>query len=301
MKLGRVVLALLAVVSTQIAAQEDYNAGMCPTTPKLGDNPSKTYWLDGSIGERPVRMYLEQGGGVVVGAFYYTESDWTPTILGGHLTASGALDASDKTKMNVETGHLTGRLTDDEFVGQWIAHDQSTRLPAFLKAGAQPRCDGAGAWKRFDDNQWPVTFSYPASWRLETSNDGVKVTCPNPSFMAYESYDIEFRQGKQSELADLGFHLIETKWMHGEDCDKTPSACSLVPVRRREGMTILSADEHEWRVYCHGNGYVAQGEGHETVLLIGDRWINLRGEGPPSELIGRIVATARPKVRRQPS
>jgi hypothetical protein len=119
--------------------------------------------------------------------------------------------------------------------------------------------------------------------------------------MAYESYDIEFRQGKQSELADLGFHLIETKWMHGEDCDKTPSACSLVPVRRREGMTILSADEHEWRVYCHGNGYVAQGEGHETVLLIGDRWINLRGEGPPSELIGRIVATARPKVRRQPS
>jgi hypothetical protein len=119
--------------------------------------------------------------------------------------------------------------------------------------------------------------------------------------MAYESYDIEFRQGKQSELADLGFHLIETKWMHGEDCDKTPSACSLVPVRRREGMTILSADEHEWRVYCHGGGYVAQGEGHDTVLLIGDRWMDLRGEGPPSKLIGRIVATARPRLRRQPS
>src|SRR5258708_1243771 len=149
MKHGRVVLALLALVSTQIAAQEDYNAGMCPTTPKLGDNPSKRYWLDGSIGESPVRIYLDPDADLIV-----------------------------------------------------------------------------------------VTFSYPASWRLETSNDGVKVTCPNPSFMAYESYDIEFRQGKQSELADLGFHLIETKWMHGEDCDKTPSACSFVPVRRREGMTI---------------------------------------------------------------
>jgi hypothetical protein len=301
MKLGRVVLALLAVVSTRIAAQEDYNVGMCPTTPKLRDNPSKTYWLDGSIGERPVRMYLEQGGDVVVGAFYYTESDWTPTILGGHLTASGTLDASDKTETNVETGHLTGRLTADDFVGQWIAHDQSTPLPAFLKAGAQPRCDGTGAWKRFDDNRWPVTFSYPASWRLETSNDGVKVTCPNPSFMAYDSYDIELRQGKQSELADLGFHLIETKWMYGQDCEKTPSHCSLVPVRRREGMTILGADEQEWRVYCRGSGYVAEGEGHEVVLLLSDRWMDLRGEGPPSELIGRIVATARPKLRRQPS
>jgi hypothetical protein len=301
MKLGRVVLALLAVVSTEIAAQEDYNVGMCPTTPKLRDNPSKTYWLDGSIGERPVRMYLEQGGDVVVGAFYYTESDWTPTILGGHLTVNGALDASDKGETKVETGRLTGRLTADNFVGEWIAPDQSKPLPAFLKTGAQPRCDGTGAWKRFDDNRWPVTFSYPGSWRLETSNDGVKVTCPNPSFMVYDSYEIEFRQGKKSELADLGFHLIGTKWIYGQGCDETPSHCSLVPVRRREGMTILGADEQEWRVYCRGSGYVAEGEGHELVLLIGDRWMDLRGQGPPSELIGRIVATARPRLRRQPS
>jgi hypothetical protein len=301
MQLARVVLALLTVVSTQIAAQDDYNAGMCPTTPKLRDNPSKTSWLDGSIGEKSVRMYLEQGGDVVVGAFYYTKSDWTPTILGGRLTANGALDASDKTETNVKTGHLTGRLTANDFVGQWIPQDQSTPLPAFLKAGAQPRCDGAGAWKRFDDNRWPVTFSYPASWRLETSHDGVKLTCPNPSFIVYDSYEIEFSQGKQSELADLGFHLIETKWMYGRDCDKTPSACSLISVSRREGMTILGADKQEWRVYCHGSGYVAQGEGHETVLLIGDRWMDLRGEGPPSKLIGRIVATAKPKLRRQSS
>jgi hypothetical protein len=208
------------------------------------------------------------------------------------LTANGALDASDKTETNVETGHLKGRLTANDFVGQWIPQDQSTPLPTFLKAGAQPRCDGAGAWKRFDDDRWPVTFSYPASWRLEISNDGVKVTCPNPSFIVYDSYGIEFRQGKQGELADLGFHLIGTKWMYGQGCDETPSHCSLAPVRRREGMTILGADEHEWRVYCLGSGYVAEGEGHEVVLLIGDRWMDLRGEGPPSELIRRIVATA---------
>jgi hypothetical protein len=70
-----------------------------------------------------------------------------------------------------------------------------------------------------------VTFSYPASWRLETSNDGVKVTCPNPSFMVYESFDIEFRQGKQSELADLGFHLVETK--------SKLSGCTVKTVTRR--------------------------------------------------------------------
>jgi hypothetical protein len=60
-----------------------------------------------------------------------------------------------------------------------------------------------------------------------------------------------------------------------------------------KGMTILDGDQAEWRVYCRGGGYVAQGEGHLRVLLLGDSWVQLIGQGPPSELIGRIVSTVR--------
>jgi hypothetical protein len=211
-------LSLIVIVSTQIMAQENYNVGMCPVTPKLGDSPSKTYWLYGSIGGRSVRMYLERGGDVILGAFYYTGSDWTPTVLGGYLTVYGTLDASNKTETGVEIGRLTGNLSEGGFVGRWIASGQGKPLPASLKVGPQPSCKGNGPWERFDDHRWPITFSYPASWRLSLDNGSLKLTCPDPSFMAYESYDIKIRQGKQQDLADdLGFHRFGDRWIYGED------------------------------------------------------------------------------------
>ena len=58
-------------------------------------------------------------------------------------------------------------------------------------------------------------------------------------------------------------------------------------------MTVLSGDEMEWRVYCRNGGYVAQGFGFYRLLLLDDRWSDLSGQGPPSELIETIVKTVR--------
>src|SRR5579862_2302467 len=57
--------------------------GYCPQTRELQAEPSQQFILDGSMGKRHVRMYLDRGGSQVVGLFYYSEGDWEPTALGG--------------------------------------------------------------------------------------------------------------------------------------------------------------------------------------------------------------------------
>ena len=40
-------------------------------------------------------------------------------------------------------------------------------------------------------------------------------------------------------------------------------------------------------------GYVAQGFGYDRLLMIDNRWVDLSGQGAPSELIKEIVKTVR--------
>ena len=82
-------VALFAAVSIQAV-------GLCPSWPELEDGPSGDYWLEGIIGQRPVRMHLERGGGVVVGAFYYTD-DWAPFVLRGRWKNGDVVEVTHTT------------------------------------------------------------------------------------------------------------------------------------------------------------------------------------------------------------
>jgi hypothetical protein len=109
------------------------------------------------------------------------------------------------------------------------------------------------------------------------------------------SYGITISQGERGDLADLGFSPSGTNWVYGQGCfEPTDAACRVAKMSVRDGMTILEADDQEWRIYTH-SGYVGEGDGHETLVLPGDRWVNLSGEGPPSDLIASIVRTMRPR------
>lgn len=239
-------------------------------------------------------MYLNRGGEVVVGVFYYTEN-WVPFILGGSWVEGGAIKVGAKPDQDgAEVGQLAGRLTTKGLVGTWKQVGDNIAVPVHLKTVPQPSCDGKGPWKRFNDPRWPITFSYPASWRVTTDPDGTTISCPDPSLMAYDGFALQLSQGKRTDLELTGFVDCGGQWRQGSDCDcdrHDQVLCQVATVDQRNGMTILGGEAGEWRVYCRGGGYVALGEGDERLILIDDKWVRFYEEGLDSQIVERIART----------
>ena len=132
-------LILLVLASIHVSAQDDdTNAGLCPIKPKLGEKPIQNYWLHGTIGDKAARMHLERDGNIVIAVFYFTESTWTPTILGGHWN-NGEPTATDKTEDKPATGQLTGSLTTRGFAGSWTPARSRFRWFARTESGNSMR------------------------------------------------------------------------------------------------------------------------------------------------------------------
>jgi hypothetical protein len=129
---------------------------------------------------------------------------------------------------------------------------------------------------------------------------GLNLICPDAAGMFYDS-SIEISQGTLSKIADEGFHLSGGKWMHDSRfCDaeaNNPHGCiEAAVVGHRGPITILNDADHEWRVYCTGGGYVAQGDGEGKMLVIGDKWVDIQGIGDYGDIALSIVATAKIQV-----
>src|SRR6185503_10259967 len=114
--LGISLLLLETVLaSAQIAGSptpfepKNLQTAYCPQTHQLEAEPSQKFFLDGMIGKRHVRMYLDRGGSGVVGLFFDIGGTWETTLLGGTWN-NGQIDASDATELHVATGHLTASL-----------------------------------------------------------------------------------------------------------------------------------------------------------------------------------------------
>ena len=307
MRCLRWLLVLLVLASTQVTAQDDNtNAGMCPITPKLGDKPIRHYSLAGTVGRRPVRAYIERDGNVAIAVFYYTDSIWTPVLLGGGWK-NGIVEVTEKEidEDNPKaTGRLTGRLTPAGFSGTWSPSGSGPSLPMHLHLTPPLSCNGSGPWKRLDDPRLPVTFSYPASWHISKHGhsfgqheDDLTLTCPDPAAMFYAE-GLTVATGASRDIAEEGFHLTGGKWIfdHAAACNaenNNPPGCADAPVIRRGPLTILDGDNIEWRNYCAQGGYVALGEGHLRMLILGDRWIEFSGRGDDGEIALRIVTTVK--------
>jgi hypothetical protein len=67
----------------------DEQTAFCPSTHNLEVEPSTQYWLEGVIGSKIVKMYLNRGGSGVVGLFYEPNGDWKPVLLGGMWKPTG--------------------------------------------------------------------------------------------------------------------------------------------------------------------------------------------------------------------
>lgn len=272
----------------------------CPRTHALKGAPEEEYWLQGTIRKSTVRIYLHRAGADVVGLFYAADNDWTPTFLGGEWSAEG-ITLLGESADEVPKGHLHGQLTNGAFIGSWTPDSSEHADPVRASTIRKPACDGSGPWKRFDDPKWPVSFSYPASWHIKEApaswhigdvNNELQLICPDPEVMTYDTA-VTIYEGKEAKGKPIGpEELVQCAegWREG-GCDVYEGSSVLfhvAEVSQRPGRTVLDV-EHEWRVYCSDGGYRGQGEGEDTVILLGNHWIEFDAAGETSELVDRLV------------
>lgn len=318
MHLGASLLALSLFVTTASAQTTSSNeptetadeqSAVCPRTHNLELAPSAEYWLEGVIGSKTVKMYLNRGGSGVVGLFYEPDGDWKPVLLGGMWKPSG-IDLSagdDSAAFDPETlapiGRLQGQLSDNVFLGQWTPKGGEQTEPVRLSVVPKTGCEGKGAWKRFDSPKWPFSFSYPASWHLvedhDTDGDYIRLVCPDPEEMAYQT-DVSIQEGVGENVDKTELVRCGESWRYDAGCgdDLKDSLYSHIPVQSvRHGMKILDISNHEWRAYCRGWGYVGQTEGTDIVALMQNGWIWITRVGDDSDMVGRIVDTVQASKR----
>jgi hypothetical protein len=278
--------------------------GYCPHTHNLGSDPSAEYWLEGVIGFKTVRMYLNRGGSGVVGLFYEPNGDWKPVLLGGMWKASG-IDLSagaDGAAFDPGTlapiGRLQGQLTDNVFLGLWTPKGGEQAEPIRLSVVPKTGCEGKGAWKRFDSQKWPFSFSYPASWHLVDEHDGpgdyIRLICPDPESMAYNN-DVTVQEGVGQPTEESGLERTRDGWRPTECIGQGPEPCpSLKPIVRK-GMKIYDLSDESWGVYCRNGGYVAAGAYVNHVVLLQNGWTRniWGGEREPSAVVDRIEKSIR--------
>jgi hypothetical protein len=288
-------LFALTAASAQAPGGKQYQTGFCPKTAELEVSPSAKYWLEGYIGKKHVRMYLERGGAGVVGVFYDV-ADWVPLILGGRWT-SGELESIEMTALSARDATaavLRGHFTERGLDGVWLVGGEENGTAFQLKTASEAKCDGSGGWKTFQDGHWPVTFSYPASWHVDASDNRVTLTCPDPSVMAYDGYEISVMQGEDANTATTDLVQCGDKWIYGSNCKcEDATRCKDAPAVDRGGMTILQGGQMEWRTVCRGGGYVGAGKGDRQVVTFGDTWIVVEGQGPAAELVDKVVGTVK--------
>jgi hypothetical protein len=283
--------ALIIVLhSVTFAQHNDGQTGYCPQTHALGTAPTGRYWLEGSIDNKRVRMYLDRGGTGVVGLFYAPAGDWTPTFLGGEWSASGiALQA--ETGNGAPVGHLHMRFVKGTFVGSWTPNGSGHANPVRFASVPQPSCGGGGEWKQFDDRNWPMSFSYPAEWHIRKDGSALHLICPDPQAMASNS-GVTIYSGRGEPIGPSKLVHCSDGWEYGPKCGAVHGHSDLFPISlisQQEGKTILNI-EREWRVYCSDGGYVGQGDGEDRVVLLDNDWIEFAGD---PDIVDRMVNSVR--------
>ena len=209
------------------------------------------HWADdlhlaGRLGGREVRGYLGEGYATaetngVFGVFFYP-SGWTPSERARQfifaLDGIFAKDCSVTVHEINEGGQQRATwqlhfVTDERLEGR-RQDTGGASLAVSLNVARVPDCSVRGVWHRFTSARWPITFQYPASWRLAEEGDTITLVCPDPSRLAIGGLaivlqlnppesQIEADDRRSGTLID-NFMTFDTKtWMIG-DCESRPAS-----------------------------------------------------------------------------
>jgi hypothetical protein len=204
--------------------------------------------------------------------------------------------------------------------------------PVAFTVVPETMCDGAGEWRTFGASDWPITFEYPASWKLTADQDDINIECPSVTGLAIGGSFLTFERGRfpppgTRPGAPSGEAFTEPYWfvkrpgdvwrVKDLGCDpegprEQPDRCAPARMSERNGMTLLQGAAGEHRLYRPGVGYLGQGGGIARYLwILGDRWISLdstewthfddiRSEAGPALIDGddvgeRVVRSLQPR------
>ena len=287
--------AASAVVNQpQSGAQDDQLAWVeCPSRPELRGHSETKHWFEGTLGIRPIRIYLAHVADKAVGSFYAAD-DWRPVSIGGRWSAKGklALDVvSDSDGKASATGRLVGQVSEKDFFGTWRQTASGPDVPVRLHEAPEPMCDGNGPWLRFSDERWPIEFSYPSAWHLEVTKDELRITCPNPRWMAYADVNISL---STVTLEELPLRECSGNWTFNDEGCESPErsdSTTKAVVRTRSEITYFTGWENEHRLYCREGGYVGQSEGEYQALRVGATWLQVSAGVGTLSVLHRIEAT----------
>src|SRR5688572_20609175 len=144
--------------------------------------------------------------------------------------------------------------------------------PVAFKVVPETTCDGGGEWRTFSAPGWPITFEYPASWKLTADQDDINIECPSLTRLAIGGSFLTFERGRfpppgtkpDSPIAE---EFNEPYWFFRRpgdvwrvkdgQCDPEaprPQADDCAPARnsQRNGMTVLQGAAGEHRLYRPG-------------------------------------------------
>lgn len=304
-----VVLLLCSCAFSQVPASQssedtqNLQTAYCPNLHRLEVAPSQKLFLDGKIGKRAIRMYLDRGGSGVVGLFF-DRASWQVTEFGG-TWSDGQIEASDQADNHPATGRLSASLSGNRLTGSWTPENTREAESLDLATIPEPKCDGKEPWKRLDDPNVPASFAYPASWHLERDRDGIRLTCPDPSQVAY-SQGVVVKMGSGSLESPPELLQCKDHWIYGTagsecDCDHPDKiGCHAAKATRSGSATVLDVGDHEWRTYCQSGGYVGQGEGEDRIILLAHSWVEMMADGKSAGLINRLVESVKERPSTKP-
>ncbi len=261
--------------------------------------------LSGRLNGEEIRGYLNTGypaqaDNGVSGVFLYPDR-WKPTDVGSGtvLSVEGTL-ADDCAMVLQDPDGGTWRLrfvTSERLEGARTGAD-SGATSFSLRMVAATDCEANGTWRTFSASGWPVTFDYPASWRVAEDRTNVVIDCPSAERLAWggSSISLTVGSGREHVVSEDGrsgtrigpfFTFGDDDWLVGQ-CGEAGPGIYCRPARRSEwkGMTVLQGSAGEHRRYRAGGGaYVGQGAGIMSyVFVLGDAWVEIESEDTPDSI-----------------
>ena len=270
--------------------------------------PPDGFSLAGRLDDGDIRAHLDSGypaesEGGVSGIFIYP-SRWRPGQ--DDANAAFSLDGTFASDCQLRLNDSSGGVWQLRFIaGRRLVgtREHPARPPVTVSLRIVPAmdCSGSGTWRRFVSARWPITFDYPASWRLAEDGDDIVIECPDAGSLAWGGAPIWFQLGRDRKnvLADDGrrgtridsfVSFGNDQWLIGENCEERPpddlgAFCGVARQSRWRGMTVLQGSAGEHRRYRPGAGYVGQGGGIMSyAFLIGDTWVRIHSADTPVSL-----------------
>jgi hypothetical protein len=306
--IGVVAAALIGCLATFVLWDRNTRSGSASFASLRHD--CRAMWtagieLEGIVGTRQTQAYFDMAplathpGEQVSGVVRFPEQQANEPLADTTIGLRGPL-----------TGDICAvqlKADEDEHVGVWTLRiDSDMRMtgtrrlsdsltePVMLSIVPETRCDAVIEWRTFRSRRWPITFEYPADWRLNEDADDITIECPSIADLANRSSSLIFERGRfrpasfgrgsadHNSFADpyWFFRLEGNDWRIGPVGCATDAAHGqgCPPARRSDhnGLTVLQGAAGEHRLYRPGVGYLGQGGGITRFLFIaGDEWVSL--------------------------